>query len=220
MTLDVSRIQAICFDIDGTLSDTDDLAVQKFERLFRPFSATPRAAARRFVMWMESPANAALGLADKIGFDDELIALADFLNRHRKPRKREFLLIPGIREMLSRLSERYSLAVVSAREEKSTQAFLDSFNLTPFFRVIVTALTLEHTKPYPDPILYAAREMNVPPSACLMVGDTTVDIRAGKAAGAQTVGVLCGFGEEEELRRVGADEILPSTADLADRLLS
>jgi len=220
MPLEISRIQAICFDIDGTLSDTDDLAVQKFERLLRPFSRNPRAAARRFVMWVESPANAALGLADKIGFDDEFIALADFLNRRRKPRKREYLLIPGIREMLSQLHERYPLAVVSAREEKSTRAFLDAFNLTPFFRVIVTALTLEHTKPYPDPVLYAAREMGIPPEACLMVGDTTVDIRAGKAAGAQTIGVLCGFGEEAELRRAGADEILPSTAALAARLLS
>ena len=36
-----------------------------------------------------------------------------------------------------------------------------------------------------------------------MIGDTTVDIRAGRSAGAQTVGVLCGFGEENELRRIG-----------------
>ncbi len=47
-----------------------------------------------------------------------------------------------------------------------------------------------------------------------MVGDTVVDIRAGKAAGAQTVGVLCGFGEEDELRKAGADMILHSPVDL------
>ena len=52
-----------------------------------------------------------------------------------------------------------------------------------------------------------------------MAGDTTVDIRAGKSAGAQTVGVLCGFGEEPELRRQGADLILPGTADLVKVLL-
>jgi phosphoglycolate phosphatase-like HAD superfamily hydrolase len=47
-----------------------------------------------------------------------------------------------------------------------------------------------------------------------MVGDTTVDIRAGKTAGAQTVGVLCGFGEEKELKDMGADLILSSTPEL------
>jgi phosphoglycolate phosphatase-like HAD superfamily hydrolase len=47
-----------------------------------------------------------------------------------------------------------------------------------------------------------------------MVGDTTVDIRAGKAAGAQTVGVLCGFGQTEELEQAGADLVLTHTTDL------
>ena len=51
-----------------------------------------------------------------------------------------------------------------------------------------------------------------------MVGDTSVDIRAGKAAGAQTVGVLCGFGEESELRGQHADMILSMTAELVHGL--
>ena len=67
-------------------------------------------------------------------------------------------------------------------------------------------------------MVWAARQMGLEPQECLMIGDTTVDIRAGKAAGAQTVGVLCGFGDEKELRRAGADLILPSTADLAQVL--
>ena len=67
-------------------------------------------------------------------------------------------------------------------------------------------------------MVWAARQMGLEPQECVMIGDTTVDIRAGKAAGAQTVGVLCGFGDEKELRRAGADLILPSTADLAQVL--
>ena len=51
-----------------------------------------------------------------------------------------------------------------------------------------------------------------------MVGDTSVDIRAGRAAGAQTVGVLCGFGEEAELREHAADMILSMTAELVQVL--
>ncbi len=52
-----------------------------------------------------------------------------------------------------------------------------------------------------------------------MVGDTPVDIRAGKAAGAQTVGVLCGFGRRPSCGREGADLILPNTSDLLPLLL-
>ena len=112
------------------------------------------------------------------------------------------------------------MAVVSARDENGTMAFLDHFDLTQYFDVIMTGLSAEHTKPYPDPVLLAAQKMSVPPESCLMIGDTTVDIRAGKSAGAQTVGVLCGFGEEAELKKLGADEILSDTPKLADMLLS
>ena len=80
-------------------------------------------------------------------------------------------------------------------------------------------MSAPHTKPYPDPVLLAAEKLGVAARACIMVGDTTVDIRAGRNAGAQTVGVLCGFGEEPELRRQGADLILPGTADLQEALL-
>jgi phosphoglycolate phosphatase-like HAD superfamily hydrolase len=120
---------------------------------------------------------------------------------------------------MNRLCERYPLAIVSARGQEGTYAFLEQFQLTCFFHTVATALTCRHTKPFPDPILWAAAQMGVSPENCLMVGDTTVDIRAGKAAGAQTVGVLCGFGQEAELRRAGADLILPHTAVLLDVLL-
>ena len=51
-----------------------------------------------------------------------------------------------------------------------------------------------------------------------MIGDTTVDILAAKAAGAQSVGVLCGFGERHELARNGADLIVDTTAMLSQVL--
>jgi phosphoglycolate phosphatase-like HAD superfamily hydrolase len=112
------------------------------------------------------------------------------------------------------------MSVVSARGGKSTQIFLDQFKLTPFFQAIATAHTCEYTKPFPDPIIWTAEQMGVSPTECLMIGDTTVDIRAAKAAGAQSVGVLCGFGQEAELRNAGADLILDNTAQLPDVLLN
>jgi len=128
-------------------------------------------------------------------------------------------MIPGVREMLLRLQERYPLAVVSARDEPTTMRFLDGHRLTYLFKEIVTGQTCRFTKPFPHPVQHAAGQLGVAPEDCLMIGDTIVDIQAGKSAGAQTLGVLCGFGEEPELRRHGANEILPTTALLADFLL-
>jgi len=219
MPLDISKIRALCFDVDGTLSDTDDLYAQKAQRFLPGFLfRDPARAARRFVMWIESPGNALMGIPDRFGLDDELAALTNWLYRRRKSHWKNYLLVPGVDAALASLHGRFPMAVVSARDEGGTRAFLDHFNLTRYFDVIVTALTAEHTKPYPDPVLYAAQKMGVAPEHCLMIGDTTVDIRAGKSAGAQTVGVLCGFGEEAELRRRGADEILKSTGELKEIL--
>ena len=94
-------------------------------------------------------------------------------------------------------------------------AFLDQFQFASCFSAVATSQTCRYTKPFPDPVLWTARQLGIAPEHCLMVGDTPVDVRAGRSAGTQTVGVLCGFGTQDELRRAGADEIIPSTADLA-----
>jgi N-acetyl-D-muramate 6-phosphate phosphatase len=217
MTLDIDRIKALCFDVDGTLSDTDDFYAQKIVDLLpRSLFPNPMQTARRIVMWVEAPGNALLGIADTIGIDDEMTAVIDWINRHRKHTMKKFLLVPGVDSMLAQMKGCYPMSIVSARDAQSTLRFLAQFDLTGYFDVIVTGLSTPHTKPYPDPIILAAQQMGVSPQECLMIGDTTVDMRAGKAAGAQTVGVLCGFGEEAELRQLGADLILKSTGELPE----
>lgn len=219
MPLDLTRIDALCFDVDGTLSDTDNLYVQKVSRFVPRFLfKEPLQAARRFVMWIEAPGNALLSFTDRLGLDDEMVAVLNWLARRRRRSSKEFLLVPGVEEMLMQLYGSYPMAVVSARDEHGTMAFLEKFDLAKYFDAIITGLSAEHTKPYPDPILLAAQKMNTAPENCLMIGDTTVDVRAGKSAGAQVVGVLCGFGEEAELKKMGADLILSDTPKLLEVL--
>lgn len=224
MSIELNLIQAILFDVDGTLSDTDDLYTDKLKRVLQPFhilypGKDPGWLARKIIMALETPGNLLIGLPDVVGFDDEIFGLIDFLARHSHPKPKEHKIVPGVRGMLVDLSRRYPLAVVSARDERTTRMFLDNTRLSQYFQCIATAQTCKHTKPYPDPLLWVAQKMNVPVEACLMVGDTTVDIRAGKSAGTQTVGVLCGFGEKTELENNGADLILETTADL-EKLLN
>jgi N-acetyl-D-muramate 6-phosphate phosphatase len=219
MAVDFQRIKAICFDVDGTLSDTDDLWVSKLSAVLRPFAILfpqrdPAVFARRAVMVSESPANLFYHLLDRFDLDDEMMHLYHYVSRFKMGRRSDsYWLISGIKEMLQQLQPYYKMAVVSARDD-STFVFLEQHDLLSYFSAVAISNTCRYTKPYPDPILWAAREMGAAPQEILMVGDTSVDIRAGRAAGAQTAAVLCGFGEEKELRRAGADLILSSTADL------
>ncbi len=221
MALELDRIRGLCFDVDGTLSDTDDQFVEKVAQLLKPVkflfsNQDPHPFARKFVMKIETPGNFVYGIPDWLGIDDEIATIGDFLRRFglRKGSK-SFLIVPGVIEMLTQLTAHFPMAVVSARGEHSTQIFLDQFELEPFFKCVATAQTCERTKPYPDPILWAADQMGITPQECVMIGDTTVDILAAKAAGAQSIGVLCGFGERDELEKSGADLILDSTAQVS-----
>lgn len=222
MPIDLSRVQGICFDVDGTLSDTDDQFVLKLVKILTPFSHAlfhkdVHKLARKIVMMTEGPGNWGYNLADRMGLDKPLIAISDLLYALRTGRSPQpFQLVQGIREMLVSLRSRYPLSIISARGEKSTLRFLNQFDLLSIFTAVATGQTCVHTKPYADPLIWAAERMGVPVRACLMVGDTVADILCGKNAGAQTIGVLCGFGERQELEDAGADHILERTSDLSN----
>ena len=219
MGIEAGKIRAILFDIDGTLSDSDDLLIKKIERLIKPLSifisSEKRHTLSRFlVMTAESPGNFIYNLADRFDLDSFFISMLNAGTLKKKHRIKTYWMVPGSKDLIEQLSGRYPMGIVSARDKTSTMAFLNQFKITKYFGAIVTSQTCRYTKPFPDPMFHAAKEVGIDPQNCLMVGDTTVDMKAAKLAGMQAVGVLCGFGHEKELRRAGADLILPSTADL------
>lgn len=224
--LDRSRIRAICFDIDGTLADTDDAYVLRMARWLRPLRAIlpdrdVEAAARRWVLRAETPANALLALLDRLHLDQGLGLFLDQLHQVRGAATSDSIeLVPGAREALDRLVGKYPLGVVTARERSSALSILVGHGLIDYFRCVATARTTLRAKPHPAPIRWAADQFGVSSSALLMVGDTAVDILAGRAAGAQTAALLCGFGQRSELELAGADVILEGPLQLADLLLA
>ncbi len=223
MPLDVSRIQGLLFDMDGTLCDTDDLYVQCLTRWLRPLGPLlpdrdHGRAARWLVMSLETPTNFLHQWSDRLYLDECFKWLCKIRSNREKPLA-PFLIISGVKSMLQTLHSHYALAIVSSRGERGTREFLSQYGLNEYFSSVITTHSCIKIKPSPRPVLLAAKELNIDPAACVMIGDTTVDIRAGKAAGCQTVGVLCGFGERAELERAGADLILDNTAQVTPLLL-
>ena len=226
MPLDASKIRAILFDLDGTLANTDDDYIRHAARWIRPLNSLfPRRDPTPFLRWAvmtaESPVNTLMSLPDWLGLDDELVRFMNWLTDLRgHPETGHYAIMAGVEPLLERLAQHYPLVVITARPERATRVILEQLGLSRFFPLAVSAQTAPHTKPYPDPVQWAARALSVPPENCVMVGDTTVDILAGKRAGAQTIGVLCGFGQRGELERAGASLILSHTADLSQVLLT
>jgi HAD superfamily hydrolase (TIGR01549 family) len=224
-SLDLARIRGLCFDLDGTLVETDDAVTARLAGLLRSIRILlplrdPTAAARRVVMAAESPANAALALIDRLGLDEALAPVLDRLHQARGLGPASaFQPVPGALEALAGLAPRYPMGLITSRESRSVEAFLDTFNLQGVFLCVASARSTRRGKPHPEPVRWAADCLGLAPRMCLMVGDTTIDIRAARAAGAQSAAVLSGFGERRELERAGADVVLESVADLPGLLL-
>jgi phosphoglycolate phosphatase-like HAD superfamily hydrolase len=207
-------VDAILFDLDGTLMDTDDQAVQSLARRLKKWRFTnPQHTARSLIMATEPPGNALMTLIDILGLDNALLGLTRRLRRcrglHNEP---DFPIMPGVKDMLERLSRRYILGVVTTRGQREAETFLDQHGLRSYFQVVVTRETTWRLKPHPEPLRFAARALNVPSERCVMVGDTTVDMRAARNAGATAVGVLCGFGEHDKLEHAGAQIVIEHTS--------
>ncbi len=218
---DPSAVEAILFDLDGTLIDTDDQAVAALACRLTPLARlvpfAPDALARRLVMWAETPGNALVTLFDRVGVDDNIFAIGDTLRGWRGLRPRANLpLVPGVGLAIQALAQRYRLAIVTTRGRRDAEAFLAGHDLAHLFSSVVTRESTRRVKPHPAPLHFVAERLGLPPQRCVMVGDTTVDVRSARAAGAWVAAVLSGFGTRDELERAGADLVLDSVAQLVD----
>ena len=214
MAFDPGRVRAVLFDIDGTLRDTDDELVHRGVRLLRRPLGEERAArfTRRVIMRCETPLQHFLSLADRLTIDGFVNRLIARLGRATHGPSH---LVPGARELLEGLAGRYRLGVVSAGPAVLVERFLAEHDLRGVMEVVISGQTHRRTKPHPEPVRAGAWALGCRPDEAVMVGDTTVDIKSGRRAGAQTIGLLTGFGERKELERAGAHIICTTLADVA-----
>lgn len=213
-------IDAVLFDIDGTLLDTDYTDVSRWgKRIARLFRNPENAldAARRLVMAVESPTNSFFSLLDRIGLDTLAVRLMIAVGSSHS--LADIPVITGVPELLGKLAGRYKLSTISTRSVKEQETLLGKLNLREYFGVLVGRDTTWRIKPHPEPVFHAARTLGVEPERCLIVGDTTVDMLAGRRAGTWSCGVLCGYGERIELEYARAHVIIETTADLDGILL-
>ena len=217
-------IDAILFDLDGTLVDTDNAAVDRLTGRLRPLSVLfpqrdPAPFARWLIMEAETPGNAILTMLDMLGLDEALTMLNNRVRRLGRRSPPEFPLMDGVVDTLEDLSRCYKLALVTNRSRRHLAEFRHRHpSIARHLDELVGRQDTMRFKPHPAPLLLAARRLEVPIGRCLMVGDTAVDIRAAQRAGALSAAVLSGFGRPDELARAGAHLVLNSVTELAEFL--
>jgi phosphoglycolate phosphatase len=214
-----ARARLVVFDLDGTLIDSSrDLAaaVNRALRRAAPGApALPEDVVRTFigsgarVLITRSVAEA--GLAQSV---DEVLAL--FLEEYRRGLLDATRLYPGTEDALSRLRDR-RLAVLTNKPGDMSRAILEGLGVKGRFFRIYGAGDVEARKPDPAGLRRIAEEAGVDVEEAVMVGDSGIDVRTGRAAGALTAGVTYGF-DADSFRDDPPDILVRSLTELADRL--
>ncbi len=124
-------------------------------------------------------------------------------------------LYDGVGEALHRLWWA-SFAVVTNKPERFSRRILEGLGIADRFCAIIGGDSMPERKPDPAPLFRAIALCSASAAEAVMVGDSPVDIRAGKAAGVFTCGVIGGFRGRAELESAGCDLILSRFAELPD----
>ena len=212
----------VLFDCDGTLVDSQHLIVEALMRTFHRHRLTPpRRADVLRVIGLSLPQMIARLVAP-----GEAVRLVDVVETYRNtfadmrcdPHHSE-CLFRGAREAIDLLGEREEvlLGIATGKSRRGVDSMLAATGLEGRFATIQTADT-SPSKPHPDMVHKAIREVGVETQGTIVVGDTVYDMQMARAAGVSGIGVAWGNHEAERLRAAGAVTVVETFADLLPEL--
>jgi N-acetyl-D-muramate 6-phosphate phosphatase len=214
------RAHAVLFDLDGTLLDTARDLTDSLNELRRQEGLAPLPFER--VRNLVSHGSSALvRLAFPRANETEFLALRDrLLSIYRSRLAVHTVPFEGILEVLESLERQAILwGVVTNKPGFLTEPLLEQLALRRRASVIVSGDTLPERKPHPLPLLYAAQQLRVAPSASVYVGDAERDVLAARAAGMRAVVACFGYiGPEESPSAWPADAWVRSPREICDWL--
>ena len=219
-------LKALIFDLDGTLIDTIpayfgivDVVAERLQMPPVPREAVIEATKDGTFEWArilnctterhrEELNSRAMGIVQEI---------APSLFREKID------LFPGVDRLLKSITNRgVKMGIVTSTRRNHLDRkvlALKKAGLDGLFHTVITADDVSRQKPAPDPLLACAGKMGVAAKDCLYSGDMRLDIRAGRAAGMTTVGVLTGFDDYHSLESMNPHLILESVTALEERLI-
>jgi len=217
------RVKALLIDLDGTIVDITQPCIEATETAASKLRF--RNIDSKIGLEIAKKLQSNLSLEDvfaKFGINESMGQkfLEAFLKAWYTIAPVKTTPLPQVHETLSKLSQHFQLALITRRNMPKEPILreLKRLGLTEYFRFIVTSQDVEEPKPSPQAFLKAANQLGVSISDCAVVGDSIVDIQAGKSAGAKTIAVLSGLFSREELEKEKPDLIIENINSLLDVL--
>ena len=175
--------KSILFDFDGTLVNTNDLVILALNEAARKFTGSPLSDEKLESVLGYYVEEQMKAISEK-HYKEMTEYYYDFYRARQDEMVKEF---DGVREMLAALKKKgCSIAIISAKEKEGIEHGIYKFELKEYVDAIVCANDVTNNKPHPESALKAIAALNAEASETLLVGDSPLDIKCGRAAGIKT----------------------------------
>ncbi|AEF16185.1 HAD-superfamily hydrolase, subfamily IA, variant 3 [Thermoanaerobacterium xylanolyticum LX-11] len=186
--------EAVIFDMDGVLIDSETLHIQLEEDIFKEIGANISfeehisfVGTTSHYMWeyVKNKCNVPFTVEELVEMDRK--RYFDYISKHDDAVKP----IVGVDELVKELHKRnMRLAVASSSPIDVIEIVVKRLKLENYFDELVSGDFVKRSKPYPDIFLYAAEKLNVAPERCIVIEDSNKGVLAAKSAGMKVVGFI------------------------------
>lgn len=210
-TVKLAKPRALLFDLDGTLIDTEELILTSLRHATAQVLPTvPPDDVLRDMIGI--PLKRQMEKLDPEGAEEMLGLYREHNNQHHDDLIKGF---PDVEEVLVKLAAAgYRLAVVTSKMTDQALRGLRVFNLEGHFEFVQGADKTTRHKPEPEPLLYAAEMLGLPPGDCAYIGDSPYDMESARAAGMLAVAALWGIFSCERLLAAGGQQTAATPREL------
>ncbi|HXV02778.1 MAG TPA: HAD family phosphatase [Gaiellaceae bacterium] len=207
-------IEAVVFDLDGLLLDSEQVWDEVREILTRERGGRWHEQAQADMMGMSSTQWSRY-MHEELDVPDQPEEINRLVVERMLERYRDRLpVIDGAVEAVRRIGERWPLGLASSSNRPLIDLALDLMGIADRFRVTVSSEEVERGKPAPDVYLEAARRLGVPPDRIVAIEDSANGIRAAKAAGMRVIAIPNPHYPPPEEALEQADAVLDSLSEL------
>jgi phosphoglycolate phosphatase len=212
-------LRVILFDLDGTLVDSRRDLANSVRRMQARYHA-PLSSDEMVATFIGDGVNLLVTRALPGLAGEELARAVEHLKDYYREHCLEHTaMYPGVLDALQELKE-FKMAIVTNKPERISCRILEGLGLLDYFPVVIGGDTLKEKKPHPAPLLKALEQLgDFSSSEAVMVGDSSVDVQAARAAKMKVVGVLSNIGDQSALRTSTPDFLLEDFSGLATLLL-